>query len=136
MRKTSSEYSLILLRIVVSIIIASHGWHRLATGGSAPFGDWLTTQGLPLGLGIAWFITLFEIVGSPLLAMGKQLLVLCPVYAGIYLAGLVMVHLPHGWFVVGSGRNGVEYSVLLVVSLICIGWPEFANRRRSRGAAG
>ena len=28
--------------------------------------------------------------------------------------GIILVHLREGWFVVGGGRNGVEYSVLLV----------------------
>ena len=28
-----------------------------------------------------------------------------------------MVHMPAGWFVVGLGRNGMEYSALLIVCL-------------------
>jgi putative oxidoreductase len=32
-----------------------------------------------------------------------------------------MVHAPEGWFVVGLGRNGAEYSVLLIACLMCVG---------------
>lgn len=36
--------------------------------------------------------------------------------------GAVLVHLPAGWFMVGLGRNGMEYSVLLIVCLAVLGW--------------
>ena len=48
----------------------------------------------------------------------------------IYATGIVMVHAPNGWFVVGGGRNGAEYSVLLIVALLCVG-AQHAPARRS-----
>lgn len=39
-----------------------------------------------------------------------------------------MVHLPHGWFVVGSGSNGIEYSLLIIASLVAISWPQLSNK--------
>ena len=47
---------------------------------------------------------------------------LCAWFAAELVAGIVMVHARAGWFVVGSGRNGVEYSVVLIVSLTAVGW--------------
>jgi putative oxidoreductase len=70
--KTREELSIILLRVAISIIIASHGWHRLITGGYEPFGIWLDSQGIPFGLAIAWSVTLIEVAGSPVLALGKK----------------------------------------------------------------
>ncbi len=122
--KSREELSFILLRSITGIIIASHGWHRLLTGGYEPFGGWLTGEGFPFGLGIALGITLFEIIGSLFLVAGKKLPYICTTYILIYFTGLILVHLPHGWFVVGSGSNGIEYSVLLIASLFCIGYPE------------
>ncbi len=110
--------------MIISLIIATHGWHRLLTGGYEPFGEWLSGQGFPFGLVIAWGITLIEVIGSPLLAFGKKLLYLCAIYIIIYMTGLFLVHLQNGWFVVGAGRNGIEYSVLIIVCLIAIGLPE------------
>jgi putative oxidoreductase len=43
------------------------------------------------------------------------------VYAGILTTGIAMIHAREGWFVVGGGRYGVEYSVLLIVALACTG---------------
>jgi len=122
--KSKETLSFFVLRSVVGIIIASHGWHRLLTGGYEPFGGWLTSEGFPFGFSIALGITLFEIIGSVFLVLGKKLPYVCSAYIIIYLFGLIMVHLPHGWFVVGSGSNGVEYSVLLIASLFCIGYPQ------------
>lgn len=36
------------------------------------------------------------------------------------LFGIYLVHLKHGWFVVGHGFNGMEYSVTLIAALFAI----------------
>ena len=114
--------SLTALRVVVSVLIAVHGWARLIAGAVEPFGGWLGEQGFPMGLVIAYTVTAVEILGTPLLALGRFVPYLCVLYAGILLGGLVLVHAPEGWFVVGLGRNGMEYSVLLIAYLVGIGF--------------
>jgi putative oxidoreductase len=37
--------------------------------------------------------------------------------------GIIMVHYPEGWFVVGAGRNGVEFNFLLIFTLVTIMFP-------------
>lgn len=108
------------LRILISGLIAAHGWARWHADAIAPFGSWLDEQGFPFGFIIALVITGIEIIGTPLLAFGYFVLYLCPIYAFIYVVGIVMVHASEGWFVVGLGRNGMEYSVLLVACLLGI----------------
>ena len=61
--KSREELSFFFLRSITGIIIASHGWHRLLTGGYEPFGGWLTGEGFPFVFGVALGITLFEIIG-------------------------------------------------------------------------
>jgi putative oxidoreductase len=34
--------------------------------------------------------------------------------------GMYLVHAAAGWFVVGAGRNGVEFNVLLIICLVVI----------------
>jgi len=110
-----------VLRLAVAGIIAIHGWVRLLDGGVVPFGDWLSSQGLPAGLAIASAITAIEILGTPFLAARRFVLPLTLSYASLYAVGIVMIHAKAGWFVVGKGRNGAEFSVLLIVALLCIG---------------
>lgn len=129
--KSKEEFSFIFLRSIVGVIIASHGWHRLLTGGYEPFGGWLASQGFPLGVSLALGVTLFEIIGSVFLIIGKKLPYICSVYIIIYFTGLLLVHLQHGWFVVGSGTNGIEYSVLIIASLFCIGYPKINQPAKS-----
>jgi putative oxidoreductase len=114
------------LRLVLAGLLAAHGWARLITGGYGPFGQWLDSQGVPFGPAVAIAITALEVLGTPLLAWGRLTLPLCLTYSAIYATGIVMVHAPEGWFVVGLGRNGMEYSVLLIVCLLAVGlqhWP-------------
>ena len=116
-----SKLGWLVLRLVLAGLIAAHGYYRLITGGSFGFGEWLTSQGVPYGLVVAWMITLMEVSGSVLLALGRLVFPTTLLLSTIYLVGIVMVHAPSGWFVVGAGRNGAEYSVLLIFALLCVG---------------
>ena len=130
-----SRYGWIALRLTVAGLIAAHGWARLLAGGVDPFGAWLTSQSIPVGPAVAWSITVLEIVGTPLLAAGRFAFSLSLMYAAIYAVGIVMVHAKAGWFVVGLGRNGAEYSVLLIVALLCVGAQHAPRKKTVTSAA-
>ncbi|MFZ5841923.1 MAG: DoxX family protein [Pseudomonadota bacterium] len=109
-----------LLRYGLATLIFIHGAHRLYHGGVTPFGGFLDSQGFPFGLALAWGITVYELVG-PLLLLARRLVVpIALISAMQYAVGIWLVHWPHGWFVVGSGRNGMEFSVLLILSLLVL----------------
>lgn len=110
----------IALRVAVAVLLGIHGFYRAFSGGASGFGSYLGSTGLPLGVAIAWAITIFEIVGSLCLLAGRLVRFVIPGFVLILLTGIVMVHGPEGWFVVGGGRNGVEYSVLLIVCLLVL----------------
>lgn len=106
----------LLLRLMVSTLLFIHGAARVQNGVDG-FGVWLEGEGVPMGLVVAWLVTGMELVGTPLLALGRFVRPLCVWFTGVLVAGIVMVHYPEGWFVVGAGRNGMEYSVLLITCL-------------------
>ena len=118
-------------RIIVSLLLVIHGIVRWYAGGVDDFGGFLNSQGFGFGLAIAWVLTITEIVGGLLMAVG-----ILPIWFALFfiielVAGLFLVHGKEGWFVVGYGRNGSEYSVLLIASLLLIAachWPK-ANQR-------
>lgn len=125
----------LLLRITVAGIIAAHGWARLVAGGIAPFGAFLETQGFPGGYYLAAAITGFEIVGSVLFLLGRFTAPLAVMFSLIYAMGIVLVHSKAGWFVVGLGRNGSEFSVLLIVCLLAIALQGIGRQRpQARGS--
>lgn len=115
-----NEIGWTVLRVMVAVIIGAHGWTRLLNWEFAGLGQWLTSQGVPFGLAIAAAVTFLEAAGSLLLAFGVLVVPLALFFTVIYTVGIVMVHAPDGWFVVGKGRNGAEFSVLLIVSLLCV----------------
>ena len=109
-----------LLRYGLAVLIFIHGAHRLYHGGVTPFGGFLDSQGFPFGLALAWGITIYELVGPVLLAVRRFVMPIALISAVQYATGIWLVHWQHGWFVVGSGRNGMEFSVLLILSLIVL----------------
>lgn len=113
---------LVLLRAAVAILLGIHGYYRLLSGGVGGFGGYLSSVGIPLGPVVAWAITGFEMTACFLLGAGLLVRFIAPGFALILLGGIALVHGREGWFVVGGGRNGVEYSVLLLVCLAVLFW--------------
>ena len=119
-----------LVRVVVAVLLGIHGVYRVFSGGVGPFGEFLSSRGLPLGLAMAWGVTIFEIVGGALLAIRQSVSPVAIAFIVELMAGMVLVHSPEGWFVVGGGRNGAEFSVLLIACLSAI---LLAERQRRGG---
>jgi len=46
--------------------------------------------------------------------------IICGIFIVELTMGIILVHFPEGWFVVGAGRNGMEYSVLLIVCFVSV----------------
>lgn len=126
-----SRFGWTALRVTLAALLAAHGWGRWIAGGVPPFGTFLESQGLPAGFFIAAAITAIEILGSILFAVGRFVPVLAAIYVTIIGAGIVLVHAQHGWFVVGLGRNGVEFSVLMIVALLCVGLQHVRSKNES-----
>lgn len=90
-----------------------HGIYRVASGGVMSFDHWLT--GLHFPPYSAWFITAFEIVAAVMIIMRRWVAPLSIVFIVELGMGIYLLHRHEGWFVVGGGRNGMEYDVLLII---------------------
>jgi putative oxidoreductase len=111
-----------IVRIVVALLIFIHGAARLAAGGVLPFGAWLDSIGFPVGIVFAGGVTAYELI-APLFILARRFVTpACIGHIFILFLGMILVHLPAGWFVVGLGRNGMEYSVLLIAALGAVAW--------------
>jgi len=104
-------------RAFTAILIVVHGVFRIATGGVAPFGEFLASKHLPFGFAAAWVLSVLEVAGGLALAAGFFVVPLCAWFAVELTMGVILVHSTAGWFVVGGGRNGMEYSTLLIACL-------------------
>ncbi len=122
--------AIVFIRVVLAILMFIHGAARISNGTVGGFGEFLGVQGFPLGFYLAWAITSFELVGSVLLAAGFYAWILALVFAVQLGFGIALVHWREGWFVVGAGRNGIEYSVLLIASFLAIAYTSYNRSRR------
>lgn len=114
----STRYSAILVRIVMGVIFFTHGAARLFYDSVSGFGNYLDSQGLMIGLILAWAITIGEMVFGTMLAVGYKVRYCVIFHATIIIAGLFLIHIPQGWFVVGHGTGGAEFSLLILAVLI------------------
>lgn len=110
----------IFFRAAISLMLFIHGVARIWLDAVEPFGAFLTHVGFPFGYTLAWSITIFELVGSFLMAVGRFNKQIAIGFILELLGGIILVHAQHGWFVVGHSNNGVEYNISLISSLILI----------------
>ena len=116
----SVSHSLTVLRIAVGLLLAAHGVMRLSAGTVNGFGEFLNAKGFMIGPAIAWFLTIFEMAGGLLMATGFFVRPIAAVFMIEIAMGIILVHAKNGWFVVGHQSGGVEYSVLILFSLLTI----------------
>ncbi|MFT3908239.1 MAG: DoxX family protein [Ferruginibacter sp.] len=124
----SEHTALKLLRIVTGLFLAAHGSIRLYAGTVNGFGEFLNSRGFMIGVAIAWFLTIFEIAGGLLMAAGYFTKLIAAIFMIELIMGIILVHAMNGWFVVGYQSGGMEYSVLLLFSLLVIAATGKANR--------
>lgn len=113
---------LIIIRVVLAVLLLIHGVTRLRLGTVGGFGEFLAGNGIPFGVAVAWFVTLFELTASLLMAAGRFVTPVACVFISIYGCGIWLVHWSQGWFVVGPGTGGMEYSVLIIACLSGLAW--------------
>lgn len=125
MTQSTSQHThqgLLIIRVALSILLLIHGITRAYLGTVGGFGEFLTGNGIPLGLAVAWFVTIFELTASLVMASGRFVTPIACVFMSIYACGIWLVHWSQGWFVVGAGRGGMEYSVLIIACLAGLAW--------------
>lgn len=121
------------LRMVVAMLLVVHGIARATLGIVDDFGGFLGVVGLPFGVQVAWGITLFEVIGGALLAFGRWIRPIAALFCLELAGGIALVHAAEGWFVVGAGRNGMEYSVLLITALLALAYAQQPGPREATG---
>jgi putative oxidoreductase len=133
MADTGTRWGVTILRAAVASVFVIHGLARSINGTVGGFGEYLSGSGLPAGPAIAWTLTIVEIAGGLALALGLLVRPLALWFGVQIAAGIAMIHGKAGWFVVGAGRNGAEYSVLIIVCLVAVALSDSASYRLRTG---
>ena len=117
--------STFLLRSAVAIILLMHSVPGMFNNGINDFGSlYLNQIGFaPLGVLLAWVIKISHVVSAFCLLFEKYIKWASVVTIIILLTGIILIHFEEGWFVVGGGRNGLEFNLLLIFALLTIMFP-------------
>lgn len=112
----------IFLRIALIAIFIMHSVPSIVSGDVNGFGTlYLDKIGFaPFGLYLAWSIKLSHVALCIALLTDKYLKLLGWITIFILLTGIFILHINDGWFVVGGGRNGIEFNILLIASLLTV----------------
>ena len=111
-----------LLRLILIIVLLTHSLPSIFTGDVNNFGKlYLDAVGFaPFGLALAWLIKLSHVACAVSLMVNRFVKPLGMVTIFIWIVGIFMVHWKDGWFVIGGGRNGIEYNVFLIVVMTAV----------------
>ncbi|KQO21301.1 DoxX family protein [Flavobacterium sp. Leaf82] len=125
--------STLLLRLSVAVILLTHSVLGMFNNGINDFGNlYLNQIGFaPFGVILAWSIKLSHVVAAVLLILNKYIKLAGFVTIFVLIMGIILVHFQEGWFVVGGGRNGMEYNFLLIIVLLAIMYPEGFVKKNS-----
>lgn len=118
--------STFLLRLAVAIILLVHSLSGMFNNGINDFGNLFLNQigFAPYGVFLAWCIKLSHVAAAFCLLFEKYVKWASIITIAILITGIFLVHLKEGWFVVGGGRNGVEFNFLLICVLLTIMFPK------------
>lgn len=121
-----------LLRLAVAVILLLHSVPAIFNNGINDFGKfYLNEIGFaPVGIPLAWAIKLSHIVCALCFLFDKYVKLASLVTIAILIAGIILVHFKEGWYVVGAGRNGMEFNFLLIFVLLTLLLPKGISQRQ------
>jgi putative oxidoreductase len=121
-----------ILRYAMAVILLSHSIPGMFNGGVNAFGNLFLNQigFAPLGMPLAWAIKISHVVCAILLMLNKYIKPAAILTIFILIMGIILVHWKEGWYVVGGGRNGIEYNFILICILIHLMFPDWIKKSR------
>lgn len=120
-----------LLRFPVAVILLVHSITGMFNNGINDFGNlYLNQIGFaPIGVLLAWLIKLSHVFSAFCLLINRYIKPAGIITIFILLMGIVLIHFKEGWFVVGGGRNGIEFNFLLIFVLLALMFPNGFKKR-------
>lgn len=128
-KKSSQQWALLLLRIVVGFGFVAHGWAKWSRGPEK-FGGLLHALGVPFPEATAWMVTSVELLGGIALLIGLSVALVSVPLIVTMLVAIFAVHLKHGYSSINTiglaetgpifGPPGYEINVLYIAGLLAL----------------
>lgn len=107
---------LTVLRIVVGVVFAMHGWQKIHVFHLAGVSGMLSHLGIPMPTIFAVILITVEFLGGILLITGLATRGPAVLLAVDMLVAIITTHMRHGFFV----PNGIELPFTLLGAVICL----------------
>ena len=117
--RLTARYGLAILRIVLGIAMAVHGWSKL-NGGVDNVGGFFGTLGIPLPGLMAWVVTIVELVGGILLVVGFLTQIVGILIALDMLGAILFAYLLRGAPFIENGAITWEKEAVFAAAALCI----------------
>jgi len=118
-----------LLRFALAVVMIMHGIPSFVNMSVIDFGRDLAENFGFMGIPIAIAVKSIHVLSIPALLLNKYLKPLALLNIIIFIAGIIMIHGANGWYVVGGGRNGIEFNFLLIFCFATFLFPEGLNKK-------
>lgn len=125
----------VVLRVVIGLVMAAHGWQKLTMMGPANFGsDMLGGLGIPAPVAFGYLVTFSELIGGLLLVVGLLTRLATLPLIVILAVATITVKLDLGLIAaMGAPMPGAELDLTLIAGLVAVlllgpGRPSLDNR--------
>lgn len=112
---TMREWATLILRVVVGIVFAVHGWQKLFLMGFDGVAGFFGMINIPLPFIAAVVVTLLELLGGIALILGIGTRYVSALLVINMLVAMFIVHMPNGFFV---SDNGYELVLTLAAGAL------------------
>lgn len=113
--KSTQEWGLLVLRIVVGLVFAVHGAQKLFLFGIGGTAGFMGSLGIPAPQVAAIVVILVELIGGLALLIGLGTRYVAALLAVDMVVALVTVHLTNGFF---ADAGGVEFVLVLLATAL------------------
>ncbi|MGH9244891.1 MAG: DoxX family protein [Acidimicrobiales bacterium] len=111
----------VVVRVIVGFLMFAHGVDKVSRGtsGISGFGEFLSSQGLPVGIFLAWFVALLELVGGAFLILGLLSRPIAALMTLELLGAIVLVTADHG-LLTGDLGAGYERDLAYIMGFLSV----------------
>ncbi|MDD8018903.1 MAG: DoxX family protein [Bacteroidota bacterium] len=117
---TKADSTLTLLRIVLGIVIISHGALRVYQHEISGLGEFFSAHKIPQGLLAAWILTILQIIGGATFLFGRYVKPIGFIFAAGLVLNIYFVSGINGWSLIHAERTGLEYNVVLLTAFLSV----------------
>ena len=137
--ETGLDLGLLILRVVVGLTIAAHGYNHIFRGGKIQgTAGWFASLGMKPGILHAWLASITELVAGVLLVLGLLTPLGAAGVAGTMAVAFVTNHRTNGFFIFRPGEGWEYVNVLMCAGLAlgALGPGPVVDRQRPRARMG